>query len=65
MNIKTDVIVTPESLEKGLNFNGLLRIAIEGDEDQRDTLLTWARTNLPAFCWEHLVVASGRGQLLT
>ena len=64
MIIATDVNVTPESLDKGLSYNALLRIAMEGSEDQRDTLLTWGRSELPAFVWENLVHAAGRGHLL-
>ena len=65
MNIKRDILVTPENLDKGLHFNQLLKIAVEGSEDQRDVLLTWGYRELPAFVWEHLVNASGRGHLLT
>ena len=58
MNIKTDVNVTPESLDKGLSYNGLLRIALEGSQQQRDTLLDWGYSNLPAFVYENLCVAA-------
>ena len=65
MIIARDVIVTTESLDKGgHSYNALLRIAMEGSEDQRDTLLTWGWKALPAFVWENLVCAAGRGHLL-
>ena len=58
MNIKTDVLVSPESLDKGLSYNGLLRIALEGSHQHRDTLLDWGYSNLPAFFYENLCVAA-------
>ena len=63
MNIQTDIEVTPESCAKS-DWHTLCRIALEGDEDQRDTLLTWAWRGLPAVMWEELVALSDRAYLL-
>ena len=61
MNIQTDIDLSFELLDtSAYSYNNLLRIALEGSEDQRDILLTWAAANLPAFVWENLVNAAGR-----
>ena len=65
MNIQTDIELTPSLLDNsGYSYQNLLRIAVEGSEDQRDILLTWGWSNLPAFVWENLVRAADRGYLL-
>lgn len=61
MNIQTDIDLSFELLDNSAySYNNLLRIALEGSEDQRDILLTWSAANLPAFVWENLVNAAGR-----
>ena len=56
--------VTPESLDKGLSYDSLLRIALEGSEEERDTLLNWSYGGLPGFVYETLCRAAGRGYLV-
>lgn len=53
MNIATDVIVTPSSLNK-TGWAGLKRIATEGSPEQQDTLLAWSYSAVPAAVSEEL-----------
>ena len=54
-------------IEMGLNrseWQVIKNLARNGDEDQRDTLCTWAYKNVPAFMYEEVVTLCGRGYLL-
>ena len=53
MNIATDVIVTPSSLNKS-SWSALKRIAAEGSPEQQDTLLAWSYSAVPAAVSEEL-----------
>ena len=53
MNIATDVIVTPSSLDK-TGWDGLKRIATEGSPEQQETLLAWSYSAVPAAVSEEL-----------
>ena len=53
MNIATDVVVTPSSLNK-TSWSGLKRIAAEGSQEQQDTLLAWSYSAVPAALSEEL-----------
>ena len=59
-----DVEVTPTSLNRYIDFWPLLEIAQFGSEQQRDTLIDWAWSKLPAAQYEALVEAAGRAYLL-
>jgi len=53
MNIQTDVIVESSMLERCCWAN-LCTIASKGSSDQRQTLLAWAHTELPASSTQQL-----------
>ena len=53
MNIATDVIVTPSSLNKS-SWSALKRIAAEGSDEQQHTLLAWSYSAIPAALSEEL-----------
>lgn len=53
MNIATDVVVTPSTLNK-TGWAGLKRIATEGSQEQKDTLLAWSYSAVPAAVSEEL-----------
>ena len=53
MNIATDVVVTPSSLNK-TGWAGLKRIATEGSPEQQETLLAWSYSAVPAAVSEEL-----------
>ena len=53
MNIATDVIVTPSSLNK-TGWAGLKRIAAEGSWEQQKTLLAWSCSGVAASLSEEL-----------
>ena len=53
MNIATDVVVTPSSLNK-TDWSGLKRIAAEGSQEQQETLLAWSYSAVPAAVSEEL-----------
>ena len=53
MNIATDVVVTPSSLNR-TNWSGLKRIAAEGSQEQKDCLLAWSYSAVPASLSEEL-----------
>ena len=65
MNIKTDVDVTPESLNKHRSFWTIARIAREGTEEQRDTVLSWAYSNCSHDSYSILCWAAERPWLIT
>ena len=53
MNIATDVVVTPSSLNR-TGWAGLKRIAAEGSQEQKDCLLAWSYSAVPASLSEEL-----------
>ena len=53
MNIATDVIVTPSSLNR-TTWTGLKQIATEGSTEQQETLLAWSYSAVPAALSEEL-----------
>ena len=53
MNIQTDVVVTPSSLDK-CSWQSLLRIAHEGSACQKMCLIDWAYGSIPAAMHEEL-----------
>lgn len=53
MNIATDVVVTPSSLNR-TDWSGLKRIAAEGSQEQQDCLLAWSYSAVPASLSEEL-----------
>jgi len=53
MNIPTDVVVTPSSLDR-TDWSGLKRIATEGSQEQKDCLLAWSYSAVPASLSEEL-----------
>lgn len=57
MNIQTDITVTPASLNKS-SLNCLFRIAKEGTEEQKQTLLDWAYSSTSAIVHEELFFAA-------
>ena len=53
MNIATDVVVTPSSLNR-TTWTGLKKIAAEGSQEQQETLLAWSYSAVPAALSEEL-----------
>ena len=53
MDIATDAVVTPSSLNK-TDWSGLRRIAAEGSQEQQETLLAWSYSAVPASLSEEL-----------
>ena len=61
MNIQTDLELSLSHLNtSNYSRENLLRIASEGTEEQRDTLLAWAWAHTSAALHEELCVAAGR-----
>ena len=54
INIQTDLLpLTPTILSK-MSRSNLERIAMEGTKDQKDSLIDWGYSGLPAFFFEEL-----------
>ena len=63
MNIRTDIELTYAGLNR-TEWQVIQRIAREGTEEQRDTLLAWAHTEIPAIMYEDLCELCERAYML-
>jgi hypothetical protein len=54
INIQTDLLSLSPSVLSKMSRSNLERIAIEGTTEQKDSLIAWGYSALPAFFFEDL-----------
>lgn len=60
INIQTDLLPLSPSILKTMSSSNLERIAKEGTKEQKDCLIDWGYSGLPAWHFEHLyLLATG------
>jgi hypothetical protein len=61
INIQTDLLPLSPTVLAKMNRNTLERIANEGTQQQKDSLIDWGYSKLPAWFFEELyIMATGK-----